>query len=114
MDRCAMVALLIVLDEDLPIRVDVVRFVRGESKLLEREPIELREESPEFVVKRGGLRIQIGPYEASPWFESDFIQATLLLLEIHEGFRVRCSDKPTLRRIGPTVIRTNDGTKLRP
>src|SRR3989475_2947414 len=114
MDRCAMVALLLVLDEDVPIRVDVVRFVRGESKLWERERIELREESPEFVLKGGGLRIQIRPHETAPRFEPNPVQAALLLLEVHEGFRVRCSDKPTLRRIGPTVIRTDDGTKLRP
>ena len=112
MDRSAMVALGIVLPEDLPIRLDLVGLSGSEAQVLECESPKPGEELPHLCGEVGRPIVKIRPDESTPRAGPKRTEAIVLFPEIHQRFRVRCADQFSLHAICPRVVRANEGPEL--
>src|SRR2546427_13266744 len=99
MDRSAMVALAIVLPEDLPIRLDLAGFSGSEAQVLECESPKPGEELPHLCGQIGRLIVKIRPDESTPSTGPNRTEAIVLFPEIHQSFRVGCADQLALNAI---------------
>ena len=108
MHGAAVVALVVVLDDDLPVREDVVRDAPGRAEVLERiVPGPLRDAAE--LVDEGPGRGQVDENEAAPGMDGRRVERELLLPEAVALAQERRDPELAVEPVRPCVIRAPDG-----
>jgi hypothetical protein len=108
MHGAAVVALVVVLDDDLPVREDVVRDAPGRAEVLERiVPGPIRDAAE--LVGEGPGRGQVDEDEAAPGLDGRRVEPELLLPEAVPLAQERRDPELAVEPVRPCVIRAPDG-----
>ena len=115
MDVVAVVALLEVLVDQLPVRRHVVLGPAADRQLADPVPLQLGVAAQpgldlraQMVFQRAGVTIQAHPDQALPYLRPHRVQAVAPLVDIGHRPPVRRGDQRTVQAVDPVVVRAVD------
>ena len=108
MDAGAVVALVRVLDDQLPVGRDVVDHAMRSAEVLEGVVRAAVDETPERLLERLGSRGEVDEHEAAPRRERDREKAELGTVERLRTLHVRCAEEPAVEVVRPGVVRAEE------
>ena len=103
-----MQALVVVLDDQLPVRAHVVDDAVAEAEILHAPRAEPGGKRAELRLERRGLRIEIDEDVPVPQRGADPVQRVVGLAEVRHFVHVRRADQAAVEVVGPGVIRALD------
>ena len=112
MDPRAVVALAVVLGDELPVRVDLVGNLVGDPQRREVEPLEVRDEVAQPVDQLGRLGLEADEDEALPGRQADRDQAEAVEAEVVEVLGVLGPDERAVEVVDPGVVRALEADGL--
>src|SRR6185369_7107395 len=104
-DARTVVALAVVLGDELPVRVDLVRLGVGDAEAGEVEPLQMRRQVAQPFVQWRRLRGEADEHEPLPRLHPDRHEAEVLALEVLEVLGVLGADEVAFEVVDPRVVR---------
>ena len=102
----AVIAFLIVLDQDLPVALDLVRGAPPDAQGRERiAPEAPRDRAQVLGERRGAVAFEIDEQETTPGLDRDWVERELLLAEPLALVEMGRADEPPVEGVRPRVVR---------
>ena len=115
-DRRAVVALHEVLDDELPVRLDVVDDPATDGQRIDLVVVEVGHlaEAVDHLLQHGlleGRRLvgQADPDVAQPFPQVHLLQSVLVPVDVRHLGQIRCGDELSVEIVGPGVVRALEG-----
>ena len=108
MQRRAVQALVVVLDDELPVGADVVDDAIGADEIGHAPGGELRRQGAEMIGERRTVRRERDEQNPSQTLDADTVQWKVRLVESGRSVHVRRADQAAVVVVRPRVVRTLD------
>ena len=100
----AVQALVVVLDDQLPVGLDVVNDALAPAQVFHPPWAELCGKCSQLRRQRGGVRIKVDEHMPGPGVGGDTIERVVVLAEVRHFVHVRRADQASVEVVGPRVI----------